>query len=945
MGFRSAFILLQFSLATVLPAIVSAILWFLGNKTRLGKMGYWPTQIICGILFGLVAIYGTEAGIVTDDATMNVRDAAPIVAGLYFGGPAGIIAGLIGGVERWFAALWGRGMFTRDACSLATILAGFYAALLRRQLFRGRKSSWPLAMAVGLVIEVLHLLLVFLTNLDDSMHAFIVVRACTFPMIICNALAVALSGAVLTKLGGFGRRATGEAPDISQKVQVGMLSTVLAGFAMTLFIVGVLQSGRIESSSRTTLSLVLQETEDDIQDASDANLLELAYEVADEIPSVRTARQETVDELVKDLDITELHVIDDRGIIVMSSDDVFVGFNMASGEQSSEFMRLLPGGNLRFLVQKYQPMAMNSAVWRKYAGVSIPDGVLQVGYDAEHFVDNLTDEVRIAVANRHVGSNGFLAVFNRHDGLVGVRSGMRIERSDVRHLSDAMISEDPGTLFEIKYHGMDYFAMYRTTEGLRVLAMLPASEAIMERDVAILITSFMEILIFAALFVAIYVLIERVVVSSIWRVNGRLDEITNGDLTVEVDVRDSAEFAILSDDINATVAALRNAIAAESARIESDLATAKAIQESALPRTFPPFPDVKEFDIYASMSAAREVGGDFYDFFFVDAHTVCFLIADVSGKGIPASLFMMAAKSELANYIKSGMQLAEAVQSANWNLCQGNEAGMFVTVWAGTLDYATGELTYVNAGHNPPLLRHDGTWEWLKERGGLFLGTFETARYKSFTRHLVPGDEIFLYTDGVNEAFSAEGEEYGSARLEALLGRHADLHPKMLVDVVRADVRTWAKGAEQSDDITTLCLEYGHQPQVSGNIRVNADDYGCEELVRRQHYEFSQLRCPVHVQRKIELATRELFGALCEHGRAGASGLGEVDFTYQFDTDPRALTMCLTARGEAYDPLAYTGIGGQTAQSMAMAHAIAGMDDAAYVRDGDDNVVAFRKLW
>ncbi len=940
---RTVLILLQFAVATLLPALTCALVWHLNKKTRLGEMGFWPKQIGCGILFGLVAIFGTEAGIVTEDATMNVRDAAPIVAGLYFGGPAGILAGLIGGVERWFAALWGRGMFTRLACSVATILAGIYAALLRRQLFRDRKPSWPLAMAVGVVIEVLHLLLVFLTNLDDGARAYIVVRACTYPMIFCNAIAVALSGAMLAWLGGFGRRADREAPDISQKVQVGMLSTVVVGFAMTLMIVSVLQSSRVESRSAANLSLVLQETEDDIQDASDANLLELATEVAQEIHSVGEARQEVVDELVEELDITELHVIDDRGVIVMSSDDAFVGYNMALGEQSSAFLSLLEPGGPTYLVQKYQPMALNSAVWRKYAGVVIDGGMVQVGYDAEHFVGNLTDEVRLAVANRHVGNDGFLVVLARRDLLIGVRKGIRVEYSDVLHFSDATSTAERGELFELKYHGVDYYAMYNTTESLRVLALMPVSDALMERDVSILITSFMEILIFAALFVAIYVLIERVVVRSIWRVNGRLGEITDGDLNVEVDVRDSAEFAVLSDDINTTVLALRNAIAAESARIESDLATAKAIQESALPRTFPPFPDIKSFDIYASMSAAREVGGDFYDFFLVDKHTVCFLIADVSGKGIPASLFMMAAKSELANYIKSGMRLEEAVQSANWSLCQGNDAGMFVTVWAGILNHYTGELTYVNAGHNPPLLRHNGQWEWLKDRGGLFLGTFEMARYKSFTRTLAPGDEILLYTDGVNEAFSAQDEEYGNDRLESLLAQHVDLHPKLLVDVVRADVRSWAKGAEQSDDITMLCLEYGRQPEASGTFRVPADSSGREELVYKLHFEFSHLRCPAHVQAKIDVVTKALFSTLCAHGRAGASGQGEIEFNYQYDNEPRSLTMCLTAGGDAFDPLAYEQDEGQLDQTLS--NALAYMDDAAYVRDGDDNVVAFRKLW
>ena len=198
------------------------------------------------------------------------------------------------------------------------------------------------------------------------------------------------------------------------------------------------------------------------------------------------------------------------------------------------------------------------------------------------------------------------------------------------------------------------------------------------------------------------------------------------------------EFAHLSGGINATVDALKESIEEAETRIDRELTTAKAIQENALPSTFPPFPEIDRFDIYASMNPAREVGGDFYDFFLIDDHTLGFLVADVSGKGIPAALFMMAAKTEVGNYMASGMDLAQAVQSANYHLCQGNDAGMFVTVWAATLDYETGELTYVNAGHNPPLLRHDGQWSWLRKRSGLFVGTFETAKYRTYTLQLTP---------------------------------------------------------------------------------------------------------------------------------------------------------------------------------------------------------------
>ena len=208
------------------------------------------------------------------------------------------------------------------------------------------------------------------------------------------------------------------------------------------------------------------------------------------------------------------------------------------------------------------------------------------------------------------------------------------------------------------------------------------------------------------------------------------------------------------------------------------------------------------------MTPAREVGGDFYDFFLTDENTVAFLVADVSGKGIPGALFMMAAKAELDNFLKTGVDVDEAVKRSNERLCEGNDADMFVTAWVGKLDYRTGTVTFVNAGHNPPLLRHDGEWTWLRQKSGLFMGSFETAKYKSFQLTLQPGDELLVYSDGVNEAFSADGVEYGNDQLEAFVAAHSELGPQELVDALRADVARWAEGAEQSDDITILALEY-----------------------------------------------------------------------------------------------------------------------------------------
>ncbi|MDO5708657.1 MAG: SpoIIE family protein phosphatase [Coriobacteriales bacterium] len=361
-----------------------------------------------------------------------------------------------------------------------------------------------------------------------------------------------------------------------------------------------------------------------------------------------------------------------------------------------------------------------------------------------------------------------------------------------------------------------------TDESYIYAIMRPASMVFKDRDEVVRWMVVATFVLMAIVYLTVSHLLENVVLNPMNRVGEQLNAITCGKLDTVVDAAGSTEFVGLSTGLNSTVGALKELIAEAERRNEQELMTAKAIQKAALPSLFPPFPDINDFDIYASMDPAREVGGDFYDFFLLEDGVLGFLIADVSGKGIPGALFMMAAKSELDNFMHSGMDLAEAVRRANVRLCEGNDENMFVTVWAATIDYRRGIVTYVNAGHNPPLLRHDGAWTWLDKKSGLFLGAFETAKFRSFTFEMAPGDELLLYTDGVNEAFSVAGEQYGNDRLEAFLHDNTDLGPERLVDELRKSVAAWARGAEQSDDITIMAIEY--HPDAEGDGIEGVDD-------------------------------------------------------------------------------------------------------------------------
>ena len=228
---------------------------------------------------------------------------------------------------------------------------------------------------------------------------------------------------------------------------------------------------------------------------------------------------------------------------------------------------------------------------------------------------------------------------------------------------------------------------------------------------------------------------------------------------------------------------------------------------------FPPYPERKDFDIFASMDAAKEVGGDFYDFYLADGSRLYFLVADVSGKGIPGALFLMRAKTLLRNLAESGLCIDEIFTEANRGLCQNNDAEMFVTAWLGLLDLHTGVLQYVNAGHNPPLLREkDGTFSYLRTKPNLVLAGMDMIRYGKHEIQLQPGAQIFLYTDGVTEAANIQNELYGEDRLEQVLNGACGT-PQELCSKVADDIDAFVQDAEQSDDITMLCVQWNGSAQ------------------------------------------------------------------------------------------------------------------------------------
>ena len=250
-------------------------------------------------------------------------------------------------------------------------------------------------------------------------------------------------------------------------------------------------------------------------------------------------------------------------------------------------------------------------------------------------------------------------------------------------------------------------------------------------------------------------------------------------------------------------------VTAEKERLGAELSLATKIQAAMLPHIVPAFPERKDFDVIGSMDPAKEVGGDFYDYFLVDDDHLCIVIADVSGKGVPAALFMMASKIILQSVTMLGGSPAEILTKTNQAICSNNEAQMFVTVWLGILELSTGKLTFSNAGHEYPVIkRAERQFELYKDKHGFVIGGLDGVRYREYVLQIHPGDKLFVYTDGVPEATNADKELFGTERMVDALNEHPEGAPLEILKTVRRAVDDFVQDAEQFDDLTMLCLEY-----------------------------------------------------------------------------------------------------------------------------------------
>ena len=887
-----------------IPILINCALVFciyLGDKHPLvKKLPYMAKQIIIGVLFGGVSAFASSYGVEWLGAVVNVRDAAPLSAGLIFGAPAGIISGCIGGLYRWFSVYWGAGTYTRLACSIATVLAGLMAAGLRKRMFDNKKPTWGYGVCIAIACEVVHMILIFITNMDNSSQAFEFVKGATLPMIIGNAIAVGMAIIIVTLLSH--DRFTLKKGDerIANTFQRWLLMCIVIAYFVTSSFTYILQNGMVKIETQKVFTTAINDVETDINGKSNTHLLEIAENVKIEYESDQNA---SLTDLVEKYGIKEINVVDSNGIILKSTELDSIGYDMKTKEQSNEFVDTLKVQDS--FVQKYSPRGKDGTVWRKYAAVKLSTGgFIQVGYDAEQFHDILDEYVVDFTKNRHVGTSGFVAVCDETLSIVTDRNGYLgapLSKIGIEAPDEMRDGKTAAALYYADINDTEYMYVFKFVEGYCIIAAMPEAEATFMRDASLYTSIFMQVIVFATLFVFIYILIKRVIINNLQKINDTLGRITKGDLNVTVDVRSSREFSSLSDDINSTVTTLKRYIAEAAARIDKELEYAKQIQLSALPTNFP---ENEDFEIYAQMIAAKEVGGDFYDFYKLNDTTVAFLAADVSGKGIPAAMFMMTAKTIIKDLAESGMPVNDIFTKANEKLCENNESGMFVTAWMGILNLETGKMQFANAGHNPPLIkRANGDFEYLKTRAGFVLAGMEGVRYRVGELMMYPGDRLFLYTDGVPEATNTENKLYGEDRLLAFMNKNALAVSTEFLPALKANIDEFVGEAPQFDDITMLMFDY--KPKQGGVRMMNktfpAKVEALSDVLGFVDQTLESYECPMKIQTAICVAIEEIFVNVAHYAYDG--GEGDMTLGIGFDAETREITFRMADKGTPFDPL------------------------------------------
>lgn len=564
-------------------------------------------------------------------------------------------------------------------------------------------------------------------------------------------------------------------------------------------------------------------------------------------------------------------------------------------------------------------------------------------------IGSTLDDIGTSVTELSIGQSGYAFVVSRNGDVImsknlvvdssghviGTRNLLNDQSSSIRAIAERIAQGENG-VEQVDLDGSEVFLAYEPMKNMpwTVITVMSVDEVLAPaRQGEIEISKLSEtagedilktirktalmFIVATAVAIAAAVWLSRItsarITEPLSQLTKKVEDVSGGNLDERIELHTGDEIETLAEAFNRTTASLKQyigdltAVTAEKERIGAELDVATHIQASMLPSIFPAFPEREEFDIYATMDPAKEVGGDFYDFFMVDDRHLAIVVADVSGKGVPAALFMVIGKTLIKDHTQPGCDLTQVFSDVNNLLCESNSEGLFITAFEGVLDLVTGEFIYVNAGHETPYIcKKNGVFEPHEVESGFVLAGLEDMEFFGGSMMLEPGDKIFQYTDGVPEAINVNEELYGEERLTESLRRHSSLSPQELLPAIKADIDSFVGEADQFDDITMLCLTYEKQMiqkavNVVKELTIEATVENIIPVTEFVDKQLEALGCPMTAQMEIDVAIDELFGNIANY--AYDPEVGPATVRVEVGTDPLSVIISFIDNGVPYNPL------------------------------------------
>ncbi|MEG0570868.1 MAG: SpoIIE family protein phosphatase [Oscillospiraceae bacterium] len=550
--------------------------------------------------------------------------------------------------------------------------------------------------------------------------------------------------------------------------------------------------------------------------------------------------------------------------------------------------------------------------------ISLPyhvDGTIRGTITADINIEGINKDI----LNISIGEDGYAMLLSDSGSLISAQ-GISEEHNNAKEFlgenKDAVLNSIITTESAVNkstFDGKEVYIIHNKVKntGWKLAVLLPVAEIIAPAQ-----QSNTTILIIGLILLGVYLCIILIMMQSvkkmcvkitdpIIKLTDHIKTIGDGNLDYVSEIDTQDEIQLLSESFEMMTLSMKDYIAnlrlvtAEKERIGVELDVATKIQASMLPCIFPAFPERAEFDIYACMLPAKEVGGDFYDFFLIDDDHLGLVVADVSGKGVPAALFMVIAKTLLKNVAQTGLSPKDVLEKVNNQLCVGNEADMFVTVWLGILEISTGKLTCSNAGHEYPVLKREGgDYELIQDKHGFVMAGMEGSRYREYELQMNHGDRLFLYTDGVAEATNEHNELYGTDRMLSALNRCKDSDCEMLLHQMKDDIDVFVGQAPQFDDITMLSLELRSQKgSCMKKLNLAPTLEVIDKVTAFVEKELEDAGVSMKIIAQMNIAVDEIFSNIVRY--SGAS-----DATVGVSVKDKDVTLRFADNGIAYDPTA-----------------------------------------